>query len=205
VISWGLHDQDVPGRKATEEAANDKLPVGLVKLIQFILWVQLILCGALEAATAVRKCGDCDEGTGFPPPPDGRRPCPLRQWTLLSSRRPAPSHRALFKAAVHGPEPKQSPQDLVLPKKNPEPAGGPATEKLNELARFMSKDKGISFEQAFSRLWTDPSRASLVNRVKRERAEATRDAREQRWPIAAAEEELEQDWRLGRSPGSARL
>ena len=46
----------------------------------------------------------------------------------------------------------------------------------------MSKDKGISFEQAFSRLWTDPSRASLVNRVKRERAEATHDVREQRWP-----------------------
>ena len=75
MIRWMI--RDAPGRrKATEEAANDKLPVGLVKLIQFILWVQLILCGALEATTAARKCGDCDEGMGFPPP--ARRSCPLR-------------------------------------------------------------------------------------------------------------------------------
>jgi hypothetical protein len=47
--------RDAPGRrKATEEAANEKLPAGSVKLIQFILWVQLILCGALDAATAAR-------------------------------------------------------------------------------------------------------------------------------------------------------
>ena len=51
MIRWMI--RDAPGRrKATEEAANDKLPVAPVKLIRFILWVQLILCGALDAATA---------------------------------------------------------------------------------------------------------------------------------------------------------
>jgi hypothetical protein len=90
-------------------------------------------------------------------------------------------------------------------KKKPEPAGGAATSELNEMARAMAKEKNFSFEQAFSRLWSDPARAELVARAKREQDEATREVRDARWPIAAAEREFERDWSLGRSKGSARM
>jgi hypothetical protein len=107
--------------------------------------------------------------------------------------------KLLFKAAVMAPAPKQAPQDF--PTKKPEPKGGAATAELNELARAMAREKNFSFEQAFSRLWSDPTRADLVNRVKREQVEATRDVRDQRWPIAAAEREFERDWRSRQTAG----
>jgi hypothetical protein len=111
--------------------------------------------------------------------------------------------KLLFKASVMAP-PRQADQDLA-PRKSPEPVGGPATAQLNAMARAMARDKGVSFESAFARLWSDPERAELIQRAKREIAEATREVKSQRWPIEAAERELEQNWRLGRSPGSARM
>ena len=47
----------------------------------------------------------------------------------------------------------------------------PASAQLNQMAAAMAKDKKISFEQAFYRIWSDPDRAALVQRVKREEAE----------------------------------
>jgi hypothetical protein len=93
--------------------------------------------------------------------------------------------KLLFKAAMLSP-PRQAVQDIA-PRKSPEPAGGPATEELNAMARAMARDKGLSFEQSFSRIWTDPAKSELVSRVKRERVEATSDVREQRWPLIDAE------------------
>jgi hypothetical protein len=113
------------------------------------------------------------------------------------------SGKALFKAAVHGPEPKPAVQDLVQPSK-PEPAG-PASRQLNEMATAMARDKGVSFEQAFNRIWSDPDRAVLVQAVKREEFEQRARVRDARWPIAEAEQEFSRDWRLGRTPGSRRI
>jgi hypothetical protein len=93
--------------------------------------------------------------------------------------------KLLFKASLLAPV-RQAAQDLA-PRKSPEPEGGPATRELNEMARAMARDKGLSFEQSFSRIWSDPARAELVNRAKREQTEARREVRDQRWPMNDAE------------------
>jgi hypothetical protein len=101
--------------------------------------------------------------------------------------------KLLFKAAMMAP-PRQAPQDFPLPKK-PESAG-PASAELDRLARQMAKDKGLSFQQAFVRIYenadtdTDPERAELVRRVKIEEREATRRVAESRWPITSAVREF---------------
>jgi hypothetical protein len=111
--------------------------------------------------------------------------------------------RLLFKAIGVAP-PRQAAQDLPAPKRKPEPVG-PASRELNELAAAMARQKGLSFEQSYERLWSSPDRAELVRRVKQEEAEQRAEVRRQRWPIAEAERENERDWRLGRTPGSARM
>jgi hypothetical protein len=113
-----------------------------------------------------------------------------------------PDGRLLFKAAVMAP-PRQAAQDLPVPKKPL--SAGEASDELNELARAMAKEKNLKFEQAFSALWTDPERAELVARVRREEAEQRTRVQDSRWPIRAAEREFARDWRLGRSSGSARM
>jgi hypothetical protein len=101
----------------------------------------------------------------------------------------------LLKAALLAP-PRQAAQDIPVPKK-PESAG-PATRELEALARDMARSKRYSYEQAFSALYTDPERAELVQRVKREEAEQRRAVVAQRFPMRDAELESRTDaWRRG--------
>jgi hypothetical protein len=93
----------------------------------------------------------------------------------------------LFKAAMLAP-PRQAVQDLPVPKKRPEPET-PAAKELDALAREMARAKKYSYEQAFSRLYTDPERAELVARVKREEADLKRRVADARFPLRDAEEE----------------
>ena len=90
--------------------------------------------------------------------------------------------RTLFKAAVFGPAPVQAAQDF--PARRPQPAGD-ASKELEELARDMARRKNMSFERAYSQLYTDPERKALVERIKREEADATRRVRAQRFPMPA--------------------
>jgi hypothetical protein len=110
--------------------------------------------------------------------------------------------RLLFKASVMA-APRQAAQDLPVTQKPP--SAGEASDELNELPRAMAKEKNLKFEQAFSALWTDPERAELVARVRREEAEQRARVQYSRWPIRAAEQEFSRDWRLGRSAGSRRM
>jgi hypothetical protein len=94
--------------------------------------------------------------------------------------------RLLLKASMMAP-PRQAAQDLPVPK-TPEPAG-PASKELDDLARWMAKEKGISFQQAHARLQADPERKALVARVRREEIEAGQRVREARSPITSATRE----------------
>jgi hypothetical protein len=96
--------------------------------------------------------------------------------------------RLLFKAIGVAP-PRQFAQDLPAPKK---PASaGEASDELNDLARAMARKKGFTFEQAFNQLWSDPERAELVARVRREEAEQRAKVQSQRWPIHQAQRDFE--------------
>jgi hypothetical protein len=64
---------------------------------------------------------------------------------------------------------------------------GPAGEELGRLARWMARSKSISHQQAFKTLYSDPSRAELVRRVREEERRATEAVRGQRAPIRNAE------------------
>jgi hypothetical protein len=79
-------------------------------------------------------------------------------------------------------KPREAPQDFADP--TPKPVG-PANAELARMARDMAKEKRISFQQAFSRIYTDPDRKELKDRVDRESAEATRRVAQQRWPLPA--------------------
>jgi hypothetical protein len=99
-----------------------------------------------------------------------------------------PEGQVLHDAYKRAPRaPVQAAQDLPH---TPKPAG-PASKELDDLARAMAKDKGISFQQAHARLQADtnPERKLLVARVRREEMEATRMVRESRWPITTATRE----------------
>jgi hypothetical protein len=110
-----------------------------------------------------------------------------------------------YKTAPVASPPKQAPQDYEDGR--PE-AAGPASRELNDLASKMAKDKGISFQRAYYRVIADlsafPDRRELLERAKFEEQAATREVRDSRWPIRAAEAAFERDWRLGRSAGSPR-
>jgi S-adenosylmethionine:diacylglycerol 3-amino-3-carboxypropyl transferase len=79
--------------------------------------------------------------------------------------------------------PPQRAQDL-----KPEPAG-PASEELDRLARSMAREKKYSYQQAFSRIYSDPERAELVARVRQEEAELRARVAAQRFPTRNAERE----------------
>jgi hypothetical protein len=95
--------------------------------------------------------------------------------------------KILFKAALLAP-PRQVVQDL--PAKKPESAG-PASKELEDLARYMARSKKYTFQQAYSELYTDPERAELVARVKREEADLKRRVSDARFPLRDAEESSE--------------
>jgi hypothetical protein len=114
------------------------------------------------------------------------------------------SGRILHDAYKRAPAaPPQAPQDLAP--RNTKPSPGPASEEMAALARKLSRERKISYAQAFSRLFTDAAYAELAGRVREEERQATAAVRDQRAPISRAQEELERDFRLGRSPGSERL
>jgi hypothetical protein len=103
--------------------------------------------------------------------------------------------RVLLKASLLSP-PRQAVQDLAPPKK---PALTPAARELDELAREMARSKKYSYEQAFSRLYTDPERKALIERYNREQAELKTRVENQRFPLRDAEEESRtKDWARGR-------
>jgi hypothetical protein len=100
--------------------------------------------------------------------------------------------------------PPQAPQDLAAC--NTKPAPGPASEEMNALARKLARERRISYQQAYSRLFDSEAHRDLRDRVREEERQATAAVRDQREPIWRAQEELERDdFRLGRSPGSARM
>src|SRR5271166_3585779 len=115
-----------------------------------------------------------------------RRPGESREqaWTRFATE--TDDGRLLFKAAMKAPPlepPQQAAQDL-----KPEPAG-PASEELERLARSMAREKRYSYQRAYSELYTDPDRAELVARVKREEAELRARVSAQRFPLHNAERE----------------
>jgi hypothetical protein len=82
----------------------------------------------------------------------------------------------------------------------------PAGKELYKAMRAAPAPKRrISYQQAYSRLFTDEAHAELAARVREEERQATAAVCDAREPIWRAQEELEQNWRLGRSPGSARM
>jgi hypothetical protein len=98
-----------------------------------------------------------------------------------------------YKRAPVAPAPKQAPQDLVREPR----AAGEASEELNRMAQTMAKEKKLTFQQAYARLWSDPSHADLRERIRTEERRASQEVSDQRWPIRAAERDNERDWRLG--------
>jgi hypothetical protein len=111
--------------------------------------------------------------------------------------------RLLFKAAVRGKAPVQSAQDFV--ERNVKPSPGPASDEMAALARKLARERRISFAQAYTRLYTSEAHAELAAKIREEERQATAAVRDQREPIWRANEELEQQWRLGSSRGSARF
>jgi hypothetical protein len=112
--------------------------------------------------------------------------------------------RILFKAAVRGKAPVQSAQDFV--ERNTKPVPGPASEEMSRLAHKLARERRISYQQAYTRLFESEAHRDLRDRIKVEEAEATRAVRDQREPIWRAQEELGRpDFRLGSSRGSSRL
>jgi hypothetical protein len=114
----------------------------------------------------------------------------------------------LFKAALWAPKPETAPQDFVRPTPPPR---GPNAALLNRIvddfvSRYnRSNEKKLSRAQGFDRVYNDPANRDLREKVKAEELTASRAVRDQRDPIWSAQSELETDFRLGRSPGSARL
>jgi hypothetical protein len=115
-----------------------------------------------------------------------------------------PEGKELYKAYRAAPAPVQAAQDFPLPKEKPEPAG-PASREFDDLAHDMARKKGISFQQAHARLYTDPERAELVRRVKIEERDQTARVAASRSPIASATREFGRDGSLGRNPASGRM
>jgi hypothetical protein len=135
-----------------------------------------------------------------------RLPGESRQQAFTRAATADPQGRALFKAAVKGPFPVESAQDLAP--RTAKPAPGPASEELAALARKHARERRISYQQAYTRLLTDPNEghAELAARVRAEERQASAAVRDARDPIWAAERENERpDFRLGRSRGSARM
>jgi hypothetical protein len=113
-----------------------------------------------------------------------------------------PEGIALHAAYKRAPKPPvQAPQDTVTTM----PPAGPASAELERMAREMARSKGVSFQRAYTQLYTDPERAELVARMRLEERAATSRVAEARWPLETANAELGQNWSLGESKGSARM
>jgi hypothetical protein len=107
-------------------------------------------------------------------------------------------------------EPRQAPQDMVPTRDRPEPIG-PAAVALDKLVEEFSAKynrtttgRKLSRQQIYARVIDMPENRRLRDAVLRESMEATLRVAQLRAPIWRAEESLEADFRLGRSPGSAR-
>jgi hypothetical protein len=111
--------------------------------------------------------------------------------------------RELFKAVGRAPDPRPAVQDLSNVR-GPISAGE-SSRDLNALAQEMADKMKVSREKAYTALWVDPRRAELVARVKQEERDLQEWMRGQREPTQAAYDEYRRNWRLGRSPGSARM
>jgi hypothetical protein len=88
-----------------------------------------------------------------------------------------------YKLAPEGKKPVQAAQSL-----KPEPIGE-ASAELERTARAMAKEKRITYQQAYSRLISDPERRELLERVKAEERAATGRVADSRWPLRSAEEQ----------------
>src|SRR6516162_1415519 len=105
----------------------------------------------------------------------------------------------------------QAAQDLIPTRDRPEPTG-PAAAALDKIvSEFRDKynrettGRKISRQQAYARVIDDPENRRLRDAVRREEQEASLRIQQLRQPIWAAEESFEADFRLGRSPASARM
>ena len=119
--------------------------------------------------------------------------------------------RLLFKAAMMAKPRPQAAQDLIPTRDRPEPTG-PAAAALDKIvSEFRDKynrettGRKISRQQAYARVIDDPENRRLRDAVRREEQEASLRIQQLRQPIWAAEESFEADFRLGRSPASARM
>jgi hypothetical protein len=133
--------------------------------------------------------------------PPGSTESRAQGFTRISTQTEA--GKILFKAAVRGKPPVQAAQDFM--ERTTKPSPGPASEELAALARKLARERRISYQQAYSRLFESEAHRDLRDRIKAEEAEATRAVRDQRKPIWTAERELEADFSLGVSRGSGRL
>jgi hypothetical protein len=104
-------------------------------------------------------------------------------WTRFATA--TDDGRLLFKAAMLAP-PRQFAQDLTREKPK---ADGPASEELERTARAMAKEKKLTYQQAYSRLISDPDRKELLAEIRREEERARRAVSDQRWPLHNAERE----------------
>jgi hypothetical protein len=114
----------------------------------------------------------------------------------------------LFKAAMWGPPPKQAPQDFADPTPK---SKGPAQSKLDALVdEFVANynrtnSKRLSRAQGYDRVFSDPANRELRDAVKAEERRATREVADSRAVIDTIARQNEADFRLRRSPGSARM
>jgi len=107
-----------------------------------------------------------------------------------------PAGRELFKAVRMAPAPIEPPRQAAQDTK-PKPAG-PASEQLERMARAMAKEKKLTYQQAFSRLITDPDRKELLEEIKREESRQRAQVSDSRWPLHNAERESRtREWMNG--------
>jgi hypothetical protein len=117
--------------------------------------------------------------------------------------------KELYKAYRTAPV-RQAPQDIVPTRDRPEPKGPAAAELDRLVEEFVANynrtttGRRLSRQQGYSRVIELPENRRLRDAVRREEQEATLRIQQLRAPIWSAESEFERDFRLGRSPGSAR-
>jgi hypothetical protein len=96
-----------------------------------------------------------------------------------------PEGRALLKASLVAPtskKPVQAAQNLPY-----EAVDGDATAELERLARQVAASSGLTYQQAYSRLLTHPSREKLRAQILAQEQDVTRRVRAARKPLDSAE------------------